>query len=145
MRFQEIQVGWAFVTQRRTILDADVIGFAGLSGDFNRLHLDDEAARAQGFDGRIAHGMLIASIVTGLKSPFDEIELVAFLETTRKFHAPVYPGETIWADYRVKSRRLSSRDPSRGIVAFEIVTKKTGDIVVQTGVDTCMVVASPPA
>jgi acyl dehydratase len=141
MRYHEIHDDWQFVTVRRTILDADIIGFAGLSGDFNPLHIDDEAAREQGYERRIAHGMLVASIVTGLRSPFDSIELVAFLETTRRFLAPVYTGDTIWAEYRVQSRRLSSKDPSRGVVAFEIVTKKTGDVVVQTGVDTCLVVA----
>lgn len=141
MKYHDIPDGWSFRTDRRTLLDADIIGFAGLSGDFNPLHIDDEAARAQGYDRRIAHGMLVASIVTGLRSPLDALELVAFLETSRKFVAPVYPGETIWAEYRVQSQRLSASDPSRGVVAFEIVTRKTGDVVVQTGVDVCLVAA----
>jgi len=141
MRFHDIRDGWEFATMRRTILDADIIAFAGLSGDFNALHIDDEAARAQGYPQRIAHGMLIASIVTGLRSPLDSIELVAFLETSRIFHAPVYAGDTIWANYRVESKRLSNRNPSRGIVTLQVTTRKTDETVVQTGIDVCLVVA----
>jgi acyl dehydratase len=137
--FNDLPVGLSFRTAARTILDADIIGFAGLSGDFNALHVDDEFARGKGYGGRIAHGMLVASIVSGLRSPFDDMALIAFLETSRQFVGPVFPGDTIFADFRVSASRLSAKDPHRGIVTFDVSTWKRPNILVQRGVDICLV------
>lgn len=143
MHFGEIPDGWHFTTARRTILDADIVSFAGLSGDFNPLHIDDEYARAHGFGKRVAHGMLAYSIVTGLKSPLDDLEMIAFLETSRRFLAPVFAGDTIYAEYRVRDKRLSSRNPRQGVVSFEVETKKFDGSIVQSGVDVCLIANHP--
>lgn len=143
MDFSQIPEGWSFTTARRTILDADIVAFAGLSGDFNPLHIDDEYARQHGYDRRVAHGMLVYSIVTGLRSPLDDLEMIAFLETSRRFVGPVFAGDTIYATYRVKEKRLSTKNPRQGVVSFEVDTMKFDGPIVQTGVDVCLIVNRP--
>jgi 3-hydroxybutyryl-CoA dehydratase len=135
----DIATGWVFKTAARTLAAADIDRFAALSGDHNRLHMDDQFARSKGYPGRIAHGMLTASIVTGLASPIDEMALLAYLETTRRFVAPVCAGDTIDAEYRVVDRRLSSKNPTQGVVTFEVTVRKSDGTVVQTGRDICMI------
>jgi len=60
--FEEFQVGETLVSGRRTITEADVTAFAGLSGDFNPLHIDEVFAQSTPFKGRIAHGLLVVAI-----------------------------------------------------------------------------------
>ncbi len=64
--FNEFKVGDKFTTASRTITEADVVNFAGLSGDFNPLHTDEEFGKSTPFKGRVAHGMLSVAVATGL-------------------------------------------------------------------------------
>jgi acyl dehydratase len=66
--WEEFEEGKEYITRARTVTEADVVAFAGLSGDFNPLHTDAEFMRASQFGERIAHGMLVSSISTGLSS-----------------------------------------------------------------------------
>ena len=66
MYFEEFQVGQEVITSGRTITETDIVNFAGLSGDFNFIHTNAVAAQATPFGQRVAHGMLVASIATGL-------------------------------------------------------------------------------
>lgn len=133
--FDDIAVGHRFVSASRTIFDADIVNFAGLSGDFNRLHLDDVFAAGTPHGRRIAHGMLVASVVTGLRSEIDDMAMLAFLETTRRFRAPVFPGDTITARFEVVRAVPSASRPDMGVVTLEVtVTKQSGEVV-QSGQD----------
>lgn len=92
--FSEIQIGEK-ASFTKTISETDVYLFAGISGDFNPLHVDEEYAKTTSFGTRIAHGGLAASLlapVLGMKLP--GLGTVA-LETTTKFRKPVYFGDTI--------------------------------------------------
>ncbi|TGL54087.1 MaoC family dehydratase [Leptospira kemamanensis] len=92
--FSEIQIGER-ASFTKTISETDVYLFAGISGDFNPLHVDEEYAKTTSFGTRIAHGGLAASLlapVLGMKLP--GLGTVA-LETTTKFRKPVYFGDTI--------------------------------------------------
>ncbi|XDD47532.1 MaoC family dehydratase [Leptospira sp. WS39.C2] len=92
--FSEIQIGDT-ASFTKTISETDVYLFAGISGDFNPLHVDEEYAKTTNFGTRIAHGGLAASLlapVLGMKLP--GLGTVA-LETTTKFRKPVYFGDTI--------------------------------------------------
>ncbi|MCG6142925.1 MaoC family dehydratase [Leptospira bandrabouensis] len=92
--FLEIQIGDS-ASFTKTITETDVYLFAGISGDFNPLHVDEEYAKTTSFGTRIAHGGLAASLlapVLGMKLP--GLGTVA-LETTTKFRKPVYFGDTI--------------------------------------------------
>ncbi|APO69807.1 MaoC-like dehydratase protein (plasmid) [Rhizobium gallicum] len=137
--FDEITVGEKFTTSSRTVFDADIVAFAGLSGDFNRLHVDDVFAASTIHKRRIAHGMLTASIVTGLRSRLDDYAMIGFLETQRKFVSPVFPGDTVTVEYEVVEARRSNSRPTTGVVTLSVtVTKQTGEIV-QHGRDTILI------
>jgi acyl dehydratase len=116
--FEDIEVGEKFSTPARTVTEADILGFAGLSGDFNAIHTDEVFCRQLGLPGRIAHGLLTLSILTGLNERvgFTEGTILAFLGMNDlSFGKYVTPGDTIHAEVEVTSKRESSK-PGRGIV-----------------------------
>ena len=81
----------------KTILDRDVFAFADASGDYNPLHFDDEYARRSRFDGRVAHGILIAGIIsTVLGGDIPGVGTI-FVELHIRFLKPVYIGDTVTA------------------------------------------------
>jgi acyl dehydratase len=133
-------VGTAFDTARRTITDTDIINFAGLSGDFNPLHVDDLfAAEASPFGKRIAHGQLIASIVTGLASPLDDWPVLSYIGAKRRFSAPVFAGDTIHGRYSVSESRPSSSQPGTSVVTLALEVVNQSGEVVMSGDDVMLV------
>ncbi len=97
MYFEEFKVGQKITTPARTITEADVVSFAGLSGDYNPLHTNEEFAKTTPYKQRIAHGMLVVSIATGLadRQGFIDGTALAFRELSWKFSSPVFIGDTI--------------------------------------------------
>lgn len=111
----------------KTITDADICMFAGVSGDTNPVHLNDEYAKATMFKSRIAHGMLGAAFISavfGTKLPGPGC---IYVSQTLKFKAPVRVGDTLMA--RVTVRKLI---PSKKFVEFDTVCT-IGDKVVTEG------------
>lgn len=82
--------------EKVTITAEHIQNFAAFSGDFNPVHFDDEAAKSQGFKGRIAHGMLTASLFSSLLANKFPGPGTIYLNQTFKFHAPIYLGESIF-------------------------------------------------
>lgn len=116
--FEDIQVGEKYSTPARTVTDADIINFAGLSGDFNAIHTDEVFARKVGLPGRVAHGLLTLSILTGLneRTGYTEGTILAFLGMNDlKYGKYVIPGDTVHAEIEITGTRPSSK-PGRGIV-----------------------------
>lgn len=97
LHFEEFEIGQQLMTAARTITEADIVNFAGLSGDFNAIHTDTVTAARESFGQRVAHGLLIQSIATGLMVQSGVIEgtVLAFRELTAKFSLPVFIGDTI--------------------------------------------------
>lgn len=123
--WEEFKVGQRFETARRTVEAGDVSRFAGLSGDFNPLHMDAEFARQTPFGERIAHGMLTLSIASGQLNQLGTFDgtTLAFLGMDRvRFTGPVRFGDTIHTEGTVKEVREAS-SPDRGIVTSEIVVR----------------------
>jgi 3-hydroxybutyryl-CoA dehydratase len=131
----DLEAGRTFVSSRVTITEAHIVWFAGLTGDFNALHMDAEAAKASPFGRTIAHGMLSHAMSTGMRCEVDQWAMLAFLETRRKFVAPVFAGDTLhYVGTVLETRRSASRD-DRGIVRVGISLRKQDDSVVQEGED----------
>lgn len=134
-----LEAGYSFQTASRTITQTDIVNFAGLSNDWDPLHIDHEFAKSGPFGRPIAHGQLTASIVTGLRSELDEWPLLNFLGTSREFSAPVGDGDTIHGVYSVVESRPTSKDPSKHVVILNIdVLDQHGNTVV-TGQDVVLV------
>jgi 3-hydroxybutyryl-CoA dehydratase len=105
--FEEFTEGLSIETRGRTITEADVVNFAGVSGDFNPMHTDAEFARTTQFGARVAHGALVFSIATGLAYQLGFLEgtIIAFTSFEMKLRAPVYIGDTIKMLATVSKRR----------------------------------------
>ena len=144
--WEELNPGDEAVSLNRTITEADVVNFCGVSGDFNALHTDEVFVREETpFRARIAHGLLILSISSGLRSEADDWVVLAYLEEQRRFVAPTYAGDTIRARCRVESTRRSRSRPEAGIVTLHIEVVNQAGVVVQEGSDVLMVGARPGA
>ena len=125
MRFEELEVGQA-AELAKTVTEADVVLFAGVTGDFNPVHMDAVAAEASRFGGRIAHGMLSAafiSTVLGMKLPGPG---TIYLSQSLRFTAPVRIGETVTA--RVEVAELL---PKRRVRLATMVTTRDGTTAVE--------------
>jgi acyl dehydratase len=137
---EEIVPGASFQTVRRTVTEADIGAFAGVSGDFNPVHVDEIFAREQTpFDGRIAHGPLVLSMSYGLASVRDNWEILALAACERRFRAPVYPGDTVWGTYEVLEARASRSRPGVGFVTLKVEMHSDRAEIVQEGRDVLMV------
>lgn len=128
----------------RTVTEADVMNFAGVSGDFNVLHTDRTWAAGTPFGEPIAHGLLGLAIVSGLMHQTGVINgtIVAFLGLTWRFTGPVKFGDTIRARMRVRSKRETSK-PDRGIVVLDFEVTNQRDEPVQGGEFTLMMRRRP--
>lgn len=122
LHFEDFTVGQSFVTTGRTVGEADVLMFAGLSGDYTRIHMDAEFAKASIFGGRVAHGALGITIMTGLLTQLGTMTDTAMglLEMSCRFTAPLRLGDTIRVKQTVADKRETSK-PDRGIVTFDLV------------------------
>ena len=128
-KFDEFDVGAVYKSPGRTILDAHIVAFAGLSGDFNPLHTDDEFCKNTAQGGRIAHGALTFTISAGLFNRYVDGTCIAFLGLKFDYLKMVRPGDTIHILATVKSKKPSSKG-GRGVVVFEIQTiNQTGEVV----------------
>jgi acyl dehydratase len=129
--FEEFEVGQEYKTNARTITETDIVNFAGLSGDFNFIHTDAETAKATPFGRRVAHGMLVASIATGLavQQGFIDGTTLAFRELTWKFTRPVFIGDTVRVEVKVIETKPMGR-LGGGLVGFEVrVVNQQAEVV----------------
>lgn len=134
MHFEEFEPGLEIYTAARTITETDIVTFAGLSGDFNFIHTDAESAKATPFGQRVAHGMLVASIASGLavQQGFIDGTTLAFRELTWKFTKPVLIGDTIQVQIKVIETKLM-RALGGGLVTFEARVLNQRDELVHKG------------
>lgn len=147
MYFEEFAVGQKVLTDGRTIGEHDILGFAGLSGDFNTIHTDAEFARTTPFGQRIAHGLLVLSIVSGLavKTGIVDGTILAFREVSEwKFSKPVFIGDTIHAEVEVTETKPIPR-LGGGSVTLRVVVKNQSNDTVQTGTWVFLVLSRPKA
>ncbi|UEM19512.1 MaoC family dehydratase [Skermanella mucosa] len=121
---EDLSVGQTAV-YARTVTDADIVLYAGVSGDTNPVHLNQEFASTTMFQGRIAHGMLTASLIStvlGTKLPGPGC---IYLSQNLKFKAPVKPGDTVQA--RVTVTEIFSE---KRRVAVKTVCTVAGNVVI---------------
>jgi acyl dehydratase len=145
MYFEEFEAGQLIVSAGRTITEADIIAFAGLSGDYNQIHTDAEYSKQAPFGQRVAHGLLVLSIASGLAVQTGVMEgtVIAFREIDNwKFAKPVYIGDTIVVELAVKETKLLRRIGG-GSVLIEVKVKNQSDDVVMRGNWTALIASRP--
>jgi acyl dehydratase len=143
--FEELQVGQRVVTAGRTVSEADVMAFAGLSGDFNPIHTDAEFAKSTPYGQRIAHGLLCLSIAVGLtmRSGFMSGTVLAFREIgSWKFARPVFLGDTLYAELEVSETKALPR-LGAGTVVLNVEVKNQGGETTMRGSWTALVQSRP--
>lgn len=131
--FDDFTTGATFTTGGRTITEADIVNFAGISGDFNPIHTNARHAAATPFGQRIAHGLLILSIASGLTTQMgvfgDKVE--AFRSLEWKFTAPIFIGDTIHVEIAVGETKAMRR-MGIGSVDFDVrVVKQDGSVAMR--------------
>jgi 3-hydroxybutyryl-CoA dehydratase len=132
--FEELSIGMA-ASFAKTVTEADIANFAGVSGDFNPVHVNEDFAKTTMFGGRIAHGMLSAafiSTVLGMKLPGP---CCIYVGQSLKFKAPVHIGDTVTARVEVVSTL-----PEKKFVTLKTTCTVAGKLVVD-GEATLMVPA----
>ena len=131
--YEDLEEGAEHKSSGRTITEADIVNFAGLSADYNNMHVDEEFAKKTVFKTRVAHGMLVTSVATGLWFTMPRLATVAFmgLEDWR-FSGAVFPGDTICITRRLVEKRDHKR-PNMGFFIFEVNVHNQKEDIVQKG------------
>jgi acyl dehydratase len=143
--WQDFEVGEVIESQGRTVTEADIVGFSGLSWDVNPLHTDDESARGSSFGRRIAHGALGIAIVTGLLAQLGHLQgtALAMLGIDEwRFVQPLFIGDTVHLRVAICAVRASST-PGRGIVDRQVELVNQNGVVVQRGRIPVLVMGRP--
>ncbi len=133
--FEELAIGDSLLTHRRTVSEADIVAFGGISGDFFYMHFDAIAAKESAFGQRIAHGYFVLSAAAGLfVSPAPGPVLANYGLDTLRFVKPVAIGDTIRARLTCKRKidrnRKDAQGRGQGVVAWDVeVTNQDGEVV----------------
>jgi 3-hydroxybutyryl-CoA dehydratase len=131
--YEDLNVGDEDQSTGRTVTETDVVSFAGLSGDFNNMHIDEEFAKKTVFGTRVAHGLCVLSIASGLWFTMPRLATIAFmgLEDWR-FSDAVKFGDTIRITRKLVEKREHKR-PNMGFLIFEVNVHNQDNKIVQKG------------
>ncbi|MDT7836079.1 phenylacetic acid degradation bifunctional protein PaaZ [Aquabacterium sp. OR-4] len=147
--FEDLQIGESLLTHRRTVSEADIVAFGGLSGDFFYMHFDEIAAKDSPFGKRIAHGYFVLSAAAGLfVSPAPGPVLANYGLDSLRFVKPVGIGDTIQARLTAKRKidrlKVDAKGQGQGVVAWDVeVSNQLGELV--ASYDILTLVAKRPA
>jgi oxepin-CoA hydrolase / 3-oxo-5,6-dehydrosuberyl-CoA semialdehyde dehydrogenase len=133
--FEDLQIGDSLLTHRRTVTEADIVAFGGISGDYFYMHFDEIAAKDSPFGKRIAHGYFVLSAAAGLfVSPAPGPVLANYGLDTLRFIKPVGIGDTIRARLTAKRKidrnKKDANGVGQGVVAWDVeVTNQSEELV----------------
>ena len=113
--FEEIALNQTHKSIGRTITETDIVQFAGLSGDYNPLHMDAEFAKNNMFKQRIAHGLLGLAIASGIQTDEPAYHIEAFVELDWKFKRPIFIGDTVHLE-TTPFEKKDARNPGSGLI-----------------------------
>ena len=129
--FEEFEIGQTLVTAGRTITESDIVSFAGLSGDYNQMHVDAEYAANGEFGQRVAHGLLVLSVAVGLivQTGLMERTVLAFRDLEWKFSRPVYIGDTVRVKIEISEMKPLPRLRGGSIIVKASILNQSDQIV----------------
>lgn len=143
--FEEFAVGDGVSSAGRTVTESDIVLFAGLSGDYNQIHVDAEFSKDAGFGQRVSHGLLGLSIASGLvvQSGVMEGTIMAFREVNNwRFIKPIFIGDTIHVEVEVKETKAIPRIGGGSLILELDVQNQSNDTVMK-GTWTVLVRSKP--
>ncbi|MCV6602011.1 MAG: MaoC family dehydratase [Cohaesibacter sp.] len=139
-RYDDLHIDDVIRTAQQIVTTKHIDNFAELTGDYFAIHMDRKAAHAKGFPDRVAHGLLVLSLVDGLKNQAEaRLDAIASLGWTWHFQKPVFAGDSLQVMLRVSQKRSTGKD-DRGIVTFEGLVWNQHDVCVQSGTNELMMV-----
>lgn len=137
--FEDVEPGDTIETGSLTVEVDHIERFANLTGDRFEIHMSDEGATKHGFPARVAHGLLILSLIDGLKNQAHaQFAAIASLGWNWKFAGPVFPGDTIRSVMTVAAKRETKR-ADRGIITIDCAVLNQHERVVQSGTNILMI------
>jgi acyl dehydratase len=137
--FDDVAVGQTWESPGRTITEADIVNFAGLSGDYNPIHIDHEFAKSTPFRRPIAHGLLGVAVSSGLSLYSPPMRTMAFMAVRElQFLEPVFAGDTVRVRTTVLEKEARSRG-RRGVITWKRQLVNQEGKVVQEGVSVTLV------
>jgi acyl dehydratase len=137
--FDDVEIGQEWESLGRTITETDIVNFAGLSGDFNPIHIDHQFAASTPFRRPIAHGLLVFSIASGLGLFSPPMRTLAFLEIQQwHFRGPVFAGDTLRVIGKVINKEARGRG-RRGVITWQRQIINQERKVVQEGITLTLV------
>ena len=143
--FEEFSVGYKLVTEKRTISENDIMSFAALSGDNNRIHTDPEFSKTTVFGKQVAHGLLGLSVASGLAWQTGILDgtVIAFREVNEwKFVKPVFIDDTIYVELEVKEMKALPRIGG-GSVTILLEVKNQNEEVCHRGLWSVLMMSKP--
>lgn len=145
MYFEEFEAGQKIISAGRTVTESDIVSFAGLSGDFNQIHVDAQYSKDSLAGQRVAHGLLIMAIASGLAAQTGVMEgtVLYFREITNwKFVKPIFIGDTIHVEMEVIETKALRRIGG-GSVSINLEVKNQDDEVSMRGVWVVLMASKP--
>ncbi len=137
--FDDVEVGQQWESLGRTVTETDIVNFAGLSGDFNPIHIDHEFARTTPFRRPLAHGLLVLSLGSGLGLFSPPMRTLAVLTIREwQFKEPVFVGDTLRVISKVLDKQVRGRG-RRGVVTWQRQILNQERKVVQEGITVTLV------
>jgi len=145
LAYEDLEFDLVWESPARTITEADIVTFAGFSGDYNAIHTDHEYAKTTAYRRPIAHGFGIFSIASGLSTHSPANRIVALLGVRDwKFTAPVFAGDTIHVVCRVIEKSLKGVGKRGEILWHQQIINQDGKVV-QEGHMSTLVECRPKA
>lgn len=135
--FEDLVEGTEYASAGRTITEADIVAFAGLSGDYNQLHVDRDFAARTAHGERIAHGLLVLSVVSGLSTRVSLMaglgeQIVGLLNLECRFKRATKIGDTIHVRLRIAGLRLTSKGDTGVLNLSREAVDQNGNVVMES-------------